>query len=180
MADPIMNRLQSKEIYKYTCLDHVENVEQYRVGGLHPVNLGDIIVGRYKVIHKLGHGGFSTIWLARDLDKHCYVALKILIGDCPTDEYMFLSHLRDAGANHPNIISLLSQFTIHGPNGLHQCFVLEFVGPSLSSMTLYGPPLTGRMVRNAVRQIAEGLAHLHALGIGHGGRSPLVSTEALH
>lgn len=102
----------------------------YRLGDYHPVSLHDIIVGRYKVIHKFGNGGFATIWVARaqDLEEHRYVALKILMGDCPNEEYIFLSCFRDTGANHPNIISLLGQFTIHGPNGLHQCLVLDLWG----------------------------------------------------
>jgi serine/threonine-protein kinase SRPK3 len=39
----------------------------YRPGGYHPVCLGDTFKGgRYKVHHKLGWGGFSTVWLAKD------------------------------------------------------------------------------------------------------------------
>lgn len=100
------------------------------------------------------------------------------MGNCPNEEYLFLSCFRDTDADHPNIISLLGQSTIQGSNGLHQCFVLEFVGPSLNNMTIREHRLTGRMARNTVRQIAKGLAHLHALGIGHGGQVPLVLTEA--
>ncbi|MCJ1344528.1 hypothetical protein MMC31_002731, partial [Peltigera leucophlebia] len=61
----------------------------YRLGDYHPVSLHDIIVGRYKVIHKFGNGGFATIWVARaqDLQEHRYVALKILMGDCPNEEH---------------------------------------------------------------------------------------------
>ena len=44
-----------------------ENVLNYRPGGYHPVALGDILKdGRYKIYHKLGYGGFSTVWVARD------------------------------------------------------------------------------------------------------------------
>lgn len=38
--------------------------------------------------------------------------------------------------------------------------------------------VTGRMVCNTVRQIVEGLTHLHTFGIGHGGQAPLVPIEA--
>jgi hypothetical protein len=41
-----------------------EDVERYQRGGFHPVHLGDVYDERYRVVHKLGAGGFSTVWLA--------------------------------------------------------------------------------------------------------------------
>jgi len=44
-----------------------EMIMRYRPGGYHPVELGDTFKGgRYKICHKLGWGGFSTVWLAKD------------------------------------------------------------------------------------------------------------------
>lgn len=44
-----------------------ECLSRYRPGGYHPVTLGDKFnAGRYAVFHKLGWGGFSTVWLAFD------------------------------------------------------------------------------------------------------------------
>ena len=44
-----------------------ESVLRYRPGGYHPVCLGDTFKGgRYTIHHKLGWGGFSTVWLAKD------------------------------------------------------------------------------------------------------------------
>lgn len=44
-----------------------EWVEDYHPGGYHPVVLGDVFNGQYKVLRKLGEGSYSTVWLARDL-----------------------------------------------------------------------------------------------------------------
>lgn len=49
-----------------------EPLSRYRQGGYHPVTLGDTFNDtRYTVLHKLGWGGYSTVWLARD--KKYYV-----------------------------------------------------------------------------------------------------------
>lgn len=48
-------------------LHNEENISSYCEGGFHPVQLGDHFKGgRYEVVHKLGWGGFSTAWLAKD------------------------------------------------------------------------------------------------------------------
>ena len=53
----------------YTSDVDAESLGRYRVGGYHPVHLGDLLKGgRYKIVHKLGYGGYSTVWLARDLE----------------------------------------------------------------------------------------------------------------
>lgn len=44
-----------------------ESLSRYQPGGYHPVHLGDTFDnGRYTVYHKLGWGGYSTVWLAND------------------------------------------------------------------------------------------------------------------
>ena len=49
------------------CEVDAESLERYRKGGYHPTHMGDTFEdGRYKVIHKLGWGGYATVWLARD------------------------------------------------------------------------------------------------------------------
>lgn len=38
----------------------------YRRKNYYPVRIGQIFNDRYQVIAKLGYGGYSTVWLARD------------------------------------------------------------------------------------------------------------------
>ena len=53
--------------FLHICDIDAEPLHRYRRGGYHPIRLGDLLKdGRYKVLHKLGWGGYSTIWAARD------------------------------------------------------------------------------------------------------------------
>lgn len=54
--------------------ENVEDMRLYKPGGYHPVHFGDTFSTcpdshhpRYRVLHKLGHGSFSTVWLAQDM-----------------------------------------------------------------------------------------------------------------
>lgn len=69
---------QLKDIYEAgNLLFTQENVLNYKPGGFHPVCLGDTFKnGRYKVHHKLGFGGYGTVWLAND--SECVVPNPII------------------------------------------------------------------------------------------------------
>jgi serine/threonine protein kinase len=43
-----------------------EPLKYYIPGGYHPISLGDVFQHRYKIVRKLGWGGYSTVWLAHD------------------------------------------------------------------------------------------------------------------
>ncbi|KFY39409.1 hypothetical protein V495_05970 [Pseudogymnoascus sp. VKM F-4514 (FW-929)] len=68
--------------------DIEEGRDVYRLGGFHPVYIGDVYHGRYEVLNKIGYGLYFTVWLARDLqvslvtdDAHEFVALKFLTAE---------------------------------------------------------------------------------------------------
>ena len=49
----------------YQLLERTEGVAGYVTGGYHPIEIGDELHhGRYRIIHRLGHGGYATVWLA--------------------------------------------------------------------------------------------------------------------
>ncbi|CAM9243495.1 unnamed protein product, partial [Phaeothamnion confervicola] len=56
-----------------------EGTDGYKVGGYHPVKVGDIFSKRYVVVKKLGWGHFSTVWMARD-DLHPSAASRAASG----------------------------------------------------------------------------------------------------
>src|SRR5690349_2939382 len=60
------SRLGNANKPEYMPIEDVEKLERYRPGGYHPVTIGEQLGGRYSIVHKLGFGGYSTIWLARD------------------------------------------------------------------------------------------------------------------
>ncbi|CEM14746.1 unnamed protein product [Vitrella brassicaformis CCMP3155] len=60
-----------------------ENIDEYQLGGYHPVKPGQLYNDRYRTCAKLGNGQYSTVWLALDTkskrtknERRRYVALK--------------------------------------------------------------------------------------------------------
>lgn len=108
-----------------------EDVQKYVPGGLHPVDIGDKIA-QYTVLHKLGSGGFATVWLVQSSEDSRYYALKILcasVSDAKSNEQEVMEHLGQH--EHPSVAKLLHSFQVTGPNGVHTCLVLPVCGPSL-------------------------------------------------
>ncbi|KAL7626508.1 hypothetical protein AAE478_003280 [Parahypoxylon ruwenzoriense] len=154
----------------------VENLEEYIPGGFHPTTIEDTFCdGRYKIVHKLGFGGYSTIWLAHDQQLQRYVSLKILVASASGDsiEGDILRLLQNGDSAHPGrqfVPSPLDQFTFQGPNGQHLCLVGVPYGCSISkskedSVYLMFPV---EAARSAAAQLIMGLSYLHACGICHG------------
>jgi len=98
-----------------------------------------------------------------------YVALKICIADAdPNYELEIFNKLSATPPVPPNVVQLLDNFSLQGPNGLHTILVLNVLG---NFMDFVRPPNgPGRKhVRILCRDIAVGLAALHRQGIVHGG-----------
>lgn len=157
-----------------------EHLARYNEGGLHPVVIGDSFQGgQYVTVHKLGFGGFGTVWLARDIQQNRYVALKILAARVSKDchELKILQKLTGSGAEDvkpSHIVPLLDHFQIDGPNGTHTCLVLPFLGPSIAS-----PQPNDELVkirpdvsRKLAWQTATAVSQIHERGISLGGQCP--------
>jgi hypothetical protein len=79
----------------YEHIDDVERLDYYRPGGYHPIHIGDRFQqNRYRIVHKLGYGSYSTIWLARD-EQHMakYVAIKVGTADHGCKEAEILNRI---------------------------------------------------------------------------------------
>jgi len=189
--------MDNLDLFKPSLLLHTqEKMSRYRQGGFHPVNLGDTFkASRYKVYHKLGWGGSSTVWLARDqscvaLAPHPYhgmlmlyvsprlqrwVSLKIKTaeGTKPSRELLVHQKLSKALASPHHLVQLLDSFVHQGPNGNHQCLVFELLGPTLDAVVAEyngaGLRLDDTTVLRIARQLLQSLAAIHRAGYAHGG-----------
>ncbi|CAM6004001.1 unnamed protein product [Sphagnum balticum] len=155
----------------------LEKIYDYEAGGHHPVRLSDILHERYKVIHKLGSGGYANVWLCRDVttDSPRYLAVKIIMAegsnkDCPELRVNRLIELGldiDSVAEH--FCLPLDQFEIDGPNGLHYVLVYPVLGPRVSRLLNVGSlEDPGKILRSICLQTTQAMATLHAHGICHG------------
>ncbi|KAH8170580.1 protein kinase domain-containing protein [Sarocladium implicatum] len=160
-------------------LDDVENRELYKKGGFHPTRIGDTFSqGRYRVFHKLGYGGFATVWCARDQQTNTNVALKIIVAEGDSDNELEIHHyIRESGSDHPGkayIVHALDHFWLEGPNGRHLCLVLPVLGPSVSQVLRISESrrLDGQTARLIALQATQALASLHSIGLGHGDFRP--------
>ncbi|KAF2219032.1 serine/threonine-protein kinase SRPK3 [Elsinoe ampelina] len=170
-----------------------EWAEEYRPGGYHPVNLGDVFGEQYRVIRKLGEGSFSTVWLAKDLLTSKYVALKIMVAKASSSSahLPLLYRLAVARSTDPRseyVTLPLNMFNHEGPNGKHLCCVFPAMGPSAASMIrdmpfsvdqlgtpseTHGPrrfPLW--IAKRLARSALTGLAFLHDNNVIHGDVQP--------
>ncbi|RDL39936.1 uncharacterized protein BP5553_04276 [Venustampulla echinocandica] len=167
-----------------------------RLGGHHPIHLGDHLGdGRYRIIHKLGSGGFANVWLCRDMKSReitKYVALKVLLSgasvgdDCDemrVSKMLGKLHLdmdQEAGAKYICLPS--DHFEIDGPNGSHRCFVYPVLGPTVTAPILRKFESPDKVLRNICLKVVQAIDFLHGHGICHGDLTPfniLLQTSGL-
>jgi serine/threonine-protein kinase SRPK3 len=175
-SDHDVNDGPEEQLYERGWFRNVEEREQYRPRGFHPVHIGDRFgtAGRFRVIHKLGNGGLATVWLCRDQDTHKYVALKIIIADESRENSSELRLVNQCGVDFGEAggecIALPCEHFWHdGPNGRHLCLVLPVLGPRVSDLRgKFEDPERG--CQDIVLQFTRGLNFLHKNGICHGGQ----------
>jgi serine/threonine protein kinase len=127
--------------------------------------IGEVLLGRYAVVERLGDGGTATVFRATDRELGRDVAIKA---------YAAPSGLSDsdrrrrearalAGLRHPAIVTLFDARLDEDPAFL----VLEFVDGETLAHRLRSGALGAAEAREIVAAAAEGLAAAHAAGIVH-------------
>lgn len=159
--------------------ENEEDLKDYVPGGYHTCYIGETYKNnKYTLVRKLGWGHFSTVWLARDNDKQCHVAMKIVRSakhytDTAVDEIKLLDKVTTSDVHHPgheHVIQLLDTFTHKGPNGLHVCMVFEVLGENLLGLIRRykhrGIPVV--FVKQIAKQLLSALDFLHRMcGVIH-------------
>ncbi|KAI0471384.1 kinase-like domain-containing protein [Xylaria cf. heliscus] len=172
----------------------LEDFSRYNKGGFHPIHIDDVLDDRFEVLHKLGSGGFGTVWLCRDRLLEKWRAVKVMAADHSSESaeaktFELLkenSSLEELDRNH--IAVPLGSFWINGPNGRHLCFVLPVYGCTVSRWRdgLHNvDPGTAKLSKKICQQLAEGLSFLHRQGLCHGDLRPSnilmkLDQDALH
>ncbi|KAG9206227.1 hypothetical protein G6514_004950 [Epicoccum nigrum] len=173
----------SENPYIYHLIEDVEPIERYGAGGYYPVRIGDqLCSSQYRIVHKLGHGASSTIWLARDEHLAKYVAIKIAVSELERPfESAILRTLWDKEGctikSHAGVAlvpDILYEFVVEGPEikGVrrkHQCLVTT---PARMNILYardfgYGRPFQIMVARAVAAQVTQAVAGLHSRGVLH-------------
>ena len=187
LLTPVLRRASKMTIFRFipSQLDNIEDAEDYQPGGFHPISIGDTFdQGRFRVLHKLGFGGSSTVWLARDQregkDRGRIVTLKAMRADVsssnsPSEISQKLKTFLPP-SRHVEFQAIDYDFFVQGPNGSHRFLISPLAGPSILAMSDSPGRVAGSrrlradLARKVAKQTATTLHRMHCAGFVHGGK----------
>lgn len=144
-----------------------ENPKRYQQGLYYPTYIGEILADKYRIEHKLGHGGFSTVWMACNILSKRDVALKIMKpGDSGEYEYSMQNEIIRNIHDTSHLLTYQETFLLQGSHGYHRVLVFPLQGPNLRDHARR-TSVAARM--SAAKQLLHGLKALHGGGIVHRG-----------
>jgi eukaryotic-like serine/threonine-protein kinase len=130
--------------------------------------IGTVLSGRYRLEAKLGSGGMSTVYLARDETLDRPVAVKVMHREMSEQEDQLLRFRQEARAvaklTHPNVVSVIDA----GEDGGYPYIVFEYVkGETLKQrISRVGALDTQEAIAYAI-EVARGLSVAHARNMFH-------------
>jgi serine/threonine-protein kinase len=137
-------------------------------------NVGDTLVGRYRLDARIGAGGFATVFSARDLRLDRDVAVKVLSSSHVSDPLVVARFDREARAlaafSHPNVVAIHDVEPAEPIVGAETFLVMDLCeGGSLAARL--AETGSGGLAPDALvpilLDIAAGLDALHAAGMVH-------------
>ncbi|KAL4808589.1 protein kinase [Aspergillus unguis] len=150
-----------------------EKLEWYSREAFLPIKIGDVFQSKYQVVGKLGYGGYSTVWLCRDLQEHAYVTLKLYEHDSPhaEGEIRVYEHLQGLQSSHTGSIlvrTMLDKFYLSSSDGSksYQCLIHPPLGMSLFELRnrTRGKVFPENLLKPTVIHILLALDFLHTGG----------------
>ncbi len=133
-----------------------------------PFPPGHLLIGRYRILERIGRGGMGVVYRAEDLVLKQAVALKFLpeaFADQPSRKARFLNEARVAlQITHPNVCRVHDIAEFEG----RQFISMEYVsGEDLGSLLKrVGRPHVERAI-DLAQQMCAGLAAAHGKGVLH-------------
>jgi serine/threonine-protein kinase len=130
---------------------------------------GQLLDARYQVLKKLGEGGMSYVYLAREVATAQEVAIKVLSPKLATDRSSVERLRREAGLamrlDHPNVCRIMRLG--ESEDGLIYLVMPFLQGELLSDREVKGGPMDVASGIDVLRQVCAGLHHAHELQIVH-------------
>ncbi|VZH88908.1 unnamed protein product [Fusarium fujikuroi] len=147
-----------------------------------PIEVNDALNQRYHIVDKLGQGGYSTIWLARDQELSKYVAIKVGTADQVSKESEILLKLAENPTKQLSghlITQVLDHFTLHGPNGTHSCIVTAPARCSVAEAIKTSRQISFQpdVARALAAQLIMATAYDHQAGFVHGDPYPVTRID---
>ncbi|MBC7998981.1 MAG: protein kinase [Leptolyngbya sp.] len=130
--------------------------------------VGEILDGKYGIVKRLGVGGMSVVYQARDLSLGRNVAIKMMplqSGHTMQDMLRFQQEAKTISRlHHPNLVTVFDFSTQTMPPYL----VMEYIeGSSLAEVISDDGALSLLRGIKALRQICSALKHAHENGVVH-------------
>jgi serine/threonine-protein kinase len=128
-----------------------------------------ILDARYQVLKKLGEGGMSYVYLAKEISSDATVAIKVLSPRLASDKSSVERLRREAGLamrlDHPNVCRILRLG--ESEDGLIYLVMPFLKGELLSDREVRGGPMDMTLGVTLLKQMCAGLHHAHELQIIH-------------